>query len=59
MHLVGTLFDAQPAIGIVDWLLVFLEAFGDIGAEVVFFDVGIEVLDIVGHHFAQAGDLLL
>jgi hypothetical protein len=36
--LVGALLDPQTAIGVADGLLVFLEAFSDIGAEVVLFE---------------------
>ena len=59
LQLVGTLFDTETAIGVVLGLLVFLEAFGNIGTEVVLFDIGVEVLDIVGHDFAQARNFLL
>ena len=54
LHLVGTRFDAQPAFGVVLGLLVFLEAFGNIGTKVVLFHVGVDVLDIVGDDFARA-----
>ena len=59
LHLIGTLFDPQTTIRVVCGLLVFLEAFGDVGAKVVLFDIGIDVLDIVGDDFAQPRDLLL
>ncbi len=59
LQLVGTLFDAETTIGIVLGLLVFLEAFQDVGAEVVLFHVGVDVLDIVGHDFSQARNFLL
>ncbi len=59
LHLVGTLFDTETAIGVVRGLLVILAAFGDVGTEVVLFDVGVEVLDIVGDDFAQARNFLL
>jgi hypothetical protein len=59
LHLIGTRFDAQPAIGVVLGLLVILSAFRNIGTKVVLFDVGVEVLDIVGDDFAQARNFLL
>ncbi len=59
LYLVGALFDTETTIGIVWGLLVFLEAFEDVGTEVILFDIGIDVLDIVGNDFAQARDLLL
>jgi hypothetical protein len=36
--LIGTFFDAQTAIGVTCGLLIFLEAFEDVGPEVVFFE---------------------
>jgi hypothetical protein len=59
LHLMGALFDAQPTIGIVGRLLLFVEAFGDVGTEIVLFDVGVDVLDILGQDFPQASDLPL
>src|SRR6266567_1106453 len=40
--LIDAFFDAQPTIGIAFGLLIFLEAFADIGAPVVFFDPGVD-----------------
>ena len=59
LHLVGTLFDTETAIGVVLGLLVILSAFRNIGTEVVLFDIGVEVFDIIGDDFAQARNFLL
>jgi hypothetical protein len=55
--LVGRAFDAYPTIGIALGLALLAEAVFHRDARVVLFDIGIDMLDIVGHHLAQAGDL--
>src|SRR5207247_8090543 len=47
LHLGGTLFDAETAIGIVGGLLVFLDEFVDVGAVVVLTEVVVYVLVVV------------
>ena len=55
--LIDAFFDAQPTIGIAFGLLIFLEAFADIGAPVVFFDPGVDMGHVEGHDLAQTRDL--
>jgi len=54
--LIGTLFDADPAVGIACGLAIFAEAIEHGLALVVFFDPGVEVLHINGDDLAQARD---
>ena len=54
---VGGAFDAECAVGIAIWLLFGVEAFGDILTEVIFFDPGVDMLDIDGNDFAQPWNL--
>ncbi len=56
MLLIGTLFDADPAVGIACGLAIFAEAIEHGLALVVFFDPGVEVLHINGDDLAQARD---
>ena len=58
LHLIETFFDAETTIGVVDGLLVFLEALGNVGTPVVFFDPRINRGHIKGHDLAKPRNFL-
>jgi hypothetical protein len=50
--------ESEATIGIPFGLLLFMEVVGEKLARIVFFDPGVDVFDIDGDRFAQAGNLV-
>jgi hypothetical protein len=55
--LIGAAFDAELAVRITSQAFGFVIALGDVDALIIFFDPGVNRLDIEGDGFAQAGNL--